>query len=129
MLEVYVDGASQGDPGPSGAGIYIKQSGNHLDYSIYLGNMSNHEAEFMAVIKALIICKDTFPDEIISIRSDSRLVVDSIEKSFTKQTKYQPLLSEVEKLGELFPYFFVKWIPNKQNKRADELARQAIHKQ
>ncbi|KGP71109.1 ribonuclease HI family protein [Pontibacillus yanchengensis] len=128
MLEVYVDGASQGDPGPSGAGIYIKQSGNHLDYSIYLGHMSNHEAEFMAVIEALTICKETFPHEIISIRSDSRLVVDSVEKSFTKQSKYQPLLLEVERLGELFPYFFVKWIPNKQNKRADELARQAIHK-
>ena len=27
MIEVYFDGASAGNPGPSGAGIYIKENG------------------------------------------------------------------------------------------------------
>ncbi|MFC0523225.1 RNase H family protein [Pontibacillus salicampi] len=129
MIEVYVDGASQGDPGPSGAGVYIKQSGNHFDHSIFLGTMSNHEAEFHAVIHALRICQQQFPNDIISIRSDSRLVVDAVEKSYTKKELFRPLLEELQQLGTLFPIYFIKWIPNKQNKRADELARQAIHKQ
>ncbi|MGX4668837.1 hypothetical protein JNUCC74_06445 [Cerasibacillus sp. JNUCC 74] len=45
-----------------------------------LGILSNHEAEFYAVIHALIVYKEKFPDEILAFRSDSKLVVDAIEK-------------------------------------------------
>lgn len=57
MIEVYIDGASAGNPGPSGAGIFIKGQGAHEKYSLPLGIMSNHEAEFHALIKALEICQ------------------------------------------------------------------------
>lgn len=56
MIEVYIDGASAGNPGPSGAGIFIKGNGVPEKYSLPLGNMSNHEAEFHALIEALEIC-------------------------------------------------------------------------
>ncbi|KGP93079.1 hypothetical protein N780_12205 [Pontibacillus chungwhensis BH030062] len=127
MLEVYVDGSSKGDPGPSGVGIYIKNGKDHYTYSIPIGITSNHEAEFTALIKALEICKEMFPEEIVSVRSDSKLVVDCIEQSSTKQDRFLPLLREAEQLGNHFPFFFIKWIPDKQNKKADELARAAIH--
>ena len=63
MIEVYIDGASAGNPGPSGAGIFIKGNGTAEKYSIPLGMMSNHEAEYHAFIKALEICleKGLFP--------------------------------------------------------------------
>lgn len=57
MIEVYIDGASAGNPGPSGAGIFIKANGKVERYSIPLGVMSNHEAEYYAFIEALKICK------------------------------------------------------------------------
>ncbi|KGX87911.1 ribonuclease HI family protein [Pontibacillus litoralis] len=127
MIEVYVDGASQGDPGPSGAGIYIKHPNEQIEQSIMLEEMSNHEAEFHALIHALQLCQQRFPNEILSVRSDSKLVVDSVEKQFTKNSRYQHLLRKSESLIASFPYVFIKWIPSKQNKRADQLARQAIH--
>jgi ribonuclease HI len=126
MILVHTDGASKGNPGPSGAGIYIKADKTY-EYAIPLGILSNHEAEFHAVIQALDICLNKFPNEILSIQTDSQVVVDVIEKEFTKNIQYQALLKIIlEKMGR-FPYVFVKWIPNKQNPHADRLAKKAIH--
>ncbi|WP_138417059.1 ribonuclease HI family protein [Aquibacillus sediminis] len=127
MIEVYTDGAASGDPGLSGAGIYIKNGNEQMEFLYHLGYLSNHEAEFHAVIKALQICKQQFPNEIISLRSDSKLVVDTIEKEFTKNPTFKPLLAEIQKGIQSFPYCFIKWIPEKQNKNADRLSRKAIH--
>ncbi|RLL46951.1 reverse transcriptase-like protein [Oceanobacillus piezotolerans] len=126
MIEVYTDGASTGNPGKSGAGIYIKVNKEHYEYSIPLGELTNHEAEFHAVMEALKLCKAHFPAEILSFRSDSKLVVDTIEKDFTKNKAFIPLLEEIRELYTDFPYFFIKWIPEKQNSNADRLARKAL---
>lgn len=125
MIEVYTDGASNGNPGTSGAGVYIKTNGQTYEYAFPLGAMSNHEAEFHAVLKALQICIEHFPGEILSFRSDSRLVVDVIEKDFTKNQTFLPLLEKVREETSNFPYFFIKWIPDNRNP-ADRLARKAI---
>lgn len=129
MIEVFTDGASRGNPGISGAGIYVKTDNGNHSYAIPLGVMTNHEAEFHAVIHALHICLETFSPEIISIQSDSQLVVQAMENDYVKNEQYQPLL---EKIGEMAPYFtylFAKWIPAKQNFHADRLAKQAIQEQ
>ncbi|UJL45289.1 reverse transcriptase-like protein [Virgibacillus sp. NKC19-16] len=126
MIEVYTDGASRGNPGLSGAGVFIRANKTNYEYAFPLGNLSNHEAEFHAVIKALEICKEAFPGEILSFRSDSRAVVDTIEKDFTRNNTFLPLLEKIRKEANAFPYFFIKWIPEKQNKHADKLARAAI---
>lgn len=125
MLEVYIDGASAGDPGPSGAGIYIKSSSVQERHSIPLGNMSNHEAEYWALIQALEICT-SLGDSIISIRTDSRLIEQAIEKRWAKNERYAPLLEQALELADQFDLFFVKWIPSKQNGTADSLAKQAV---
>ncbi|MFD1038824.1 ribonuclease HI family protein [Virgibacillus byunsanensis] len=127
MIEVYTDGAASGDPGLSGAGIYIKKDGNHYEHAFPLGMLSNHEAEFHAVIKGLQVCQEYFPNEILSFRSDSKLVVDVIEKDFTKNKMFLPLLEKIKEEASEFPYFFIKWIPEKKNNHADKLARSAIH--
>lgn len=127
MIEIYTDGASQGNPGPSGAGVYIKADGEHLEYAVQLDEMSNHEAEFHAVIEALKICHTQFPEEILSFRSDSQIVVQALNQNYVKNEQFQPLLKEIQILAEPFPYFFMKWIPQKENLHADRLAKEAIH--
>jgi ribonuclease HI len=127
LIEVYTDGASKGNPGLSGAGIYIKANGKAFEYSFPLGILSNHEAEFMAVIKALEVCKEDFPGEILSFRSDSQIVVDVVDNDHTKNKTFLPLLEKIKAEASHFPYFFIKWIPEKQNNHADQLARKAIH--
>lgn len=128
MIEVYVDGASAGDPGKSGAGVFIKGNGNAKQYSFPLGIMSNHEAEYHALIRGLEICIE-HGYQIVSFRTDSQLVERAIEKQFVKNATYSPLLERVLVLTKQFDLFFIKWIPSKENKVADSLARKAILEQ
>ncbi|MEH7224364.1 reverse transcriptase-like protein [Bacillus sp. JJ1566] len=127
MIEVYVDGASAGDPGPSGAGIFIKGNGIVEKHSIPLGIMTNHEAEYHALLKGLEICiKNDY--KVVSFRTDSQLVDRAIEKEFVKNKKFVPLLEKALLLSKELDLFFLKWIPSAQNKVADELARHGIRK-
>ncbi|MBI0576064.1 reverse transcriptase-like protein [Neobacillus cucumis] len=129
MIEVYIDGASAGNPGPSGAGIFIKGQGTADKYSIPLGIMSNHEAEYHAFIKALEICLEKgYTHTVVSFRTDSELVNKAVEKEFAKNKLYAPLLEKALQLSKKFDLFFMKWIPSIENKIADELARLAIRK-
>lgn len=129
MIHVQVDGATRGNPGMSGAGIVIKHHNRVAEYSIPLGVHTNHEAEFLAVIRALQICHEHYPNQMIALQTDSKLVVDAIDKQYVKNKLFRPLLHVVIKEKERFPLFFIKWIPSSQNKHADRLARRAIDKQ
>lgn len=129
MIEVQIDGASSGNPGLSGAGIVIKSNGEVKEFSIPLGMMTNHESEFIALLKALEICQQHFPNNMLAIQSDSQLVVQAVEKNYVKRTEYNEILSKIMELISTFPLFFIKWIPSKQNKQADRLARRAIQQQ
>ncbi|WLR46793.1 ribonuclease HI family protein [Halobacillus litoralis] len=126
MLEVYTDAACSGEPGPSAAGVVIKQNQKTEEHQIYLGNWTNHEAEFLAIIHALQICKEKYSGEIISIRSDSKIAVDTMDKRYTKNEKFLPLFERIMNLEENFSYVFYKWIPDKKNKNADRLARECL---
>lgn len=128
MLEVYIDGASAGNPGPSGIGIFIKGEGHLIKISEYIGETNNHIAEFTALIRALEEAKK-LGSTLISLRSDSKIVVSSIEKQYVKNEEYKPLLEKALKLVDEFELFFAKWIPDNENKAADALAREAILKE
>lgn len=129
MITVFTDAASNGNPGDSAAGIVIKQGTFLHEYSYPLGVYNNHEAEFQAVIKALELCQKQFPNDILSIRSDSKVVVDTIERNFTKNENFTGYLKRIQNLVDTFPHVFLKWIPEKQNKQADKLARSCLKKQ
>jgi len=126
MIKIYTDGASRGNPGPSGAGIHIITEDEVLRYIVPLEDMTNHEAEFHAVIFALEICTEKFQGEILSVRTDAQVVLDSFEKEYTANKSFKPLLEKVLKLKENFPFVFMKWIPERDNIHADELAKDAI---
>lgn len=126
MVEIRVDAASKGNPGMSGAGIVIKQGGKIIEHSYPLGEMTNHEAEFHAIIKALKICQANYPDKMLAFQTDSQIVVDSMEKNYAKKEPFKSLLKRINELKQSFSYVFIKWIPSEQNKHADQLARKAI---
>lgn len=127
MLEVYIDAASAGNPGPSGIGIFIKGEGHQIQISEYIGETNNHIAEFTALVRGLEeALKLNSP--LISMRSDSKIVVSSVEKAYVKNDEFKPYLEKALQLIDQCDLFFIKWVSDKENRAADALARQAIQK-
>ena len=127
MLEVMIDAASQGNPGKSGGGIVIKDRGMIEEYALPLGILSNHEAEFKILCEALKICRER-EARAVWIKSDSKIVCDSVEKRYVKNQRFQPYLQKSLEIIDTFDLFFIKWIPERENLHADRLAKKAIHK-
>lgn len=130
MIEVFFDGASDGNPGAAGAGIYLN-AGNGTEWrrSFPLGKLtSNHEAEFAALVLALQVCLDQGYTE-LSFRTDSQLVNQALQKKYVKKAVYAGYLDQALRLIDKTDLFFCKWIPDAANKNADQLAKLAVRKQ
>ncbi len=123
--EIYVDGASAGNPGPSGIGIFIKHDGKTESFSIPIGDHSNQEAEFLALIEGMKLCTAR-GFESVSFRTDSDIVERAAELEAVKNKAFQPFVDEIIRLKAGFPLFFIKWIPGRQNQTADQLAKKAV---
>lgn len=130
MLKLYVDAATRGNPGPSGIGIVIVGNDSYQQLSFPLKTkMSNHEAEFTALLWGLkeVISRNNILDTTF-VYTDSKVVVETIDKNYTNNPKFRPYLQKIQPLLASFPLILIQWIPEKQNKGADNLARQALKK-
>ncbi len=134
-LTVYTDGASRGNPGKSGAGIFIIDEDNKKTTSLkqYLGILTNNEAEYRAFIIALeYLYKSKFTNgaEIFNILflSDSQLLINQINGVYSvKSPNIIPLYNKAKKLIEnLNAAYSFKHIPRSLNFKADQLANSAI---
>jgi len=127
MIELYVDGASAGNPGKSGIGIFIKGEGHKIKISEKVEPTNNHTAEFLALVRGMEeVAKLT--NGIVSVRSDSQVVVMAVENEFVKNDLHKEYLARILEIASFFDLFFIKWIPSSENRAADALAREGIHK-
>ncbi|MGC6767869.1 ribonuclease HI family protein [Enterococcus sp. LJL51] len=129
MLRIYVDAATKGNPGPSGGGIVVTGEQIHEQLHFSLGECSNHEAEFKILILALEwLINHQFTTTSIFLHSDSKTVVQTIDKNYTGNPVFQPYLKRFQQLESHFTLLLIQWIPENKNKGADNLARQALQK-
>ena len=85
--------------------------------------MSSVVGEFTAVINAMRWAKDNYSG-LIEIRSDSRFVVDSINKNYNVQAlRVVNLHREAVNLFKQLIAARLIWVSRWKNKRADELTR------
>lgn len=130
MWELYVDGAARNNPGPAGAGIYILKNGEPVvREGFYLGSKTNNQAEYLALIIALVIVTDRMePEDTISIVSDSELLVKQIQGSYkVRQPELQKLHAQALRLLEPL-YYHIRHVLRENNPVADELANHGIDK-
>lgn len=125
MIEVFIDAATAGSPKVSAVGVFIRGEGHSIKHKEFVGEMDNHVAEFTALVKGLELAAD-LTSEMVSLKSDSKVVVDAFEKEFIKNPLYKPLLDEALNLSKSFSYCFIKWIPDSQNRAAHDLAGTAL---
>jgi ribonuclease HI len=126
-LEIYVDGASKGNPGPSGIGVVICQDGQTIkNISSFVGNTTNNIAEYMALIyglqESLIMHAES-----VKINTDSQLLYRQIIKEYKiKNPNLLGLYNQAQHLFSAFKEVKINNIARKENKGADKLANKAI---
>ncbi len=141
VIKIYTDGGARRNPGPAGAGVVILDQKNQLIKKIhkFLGELTNNQAEYHAVIIAL--------DEILKMSQnsntaeygnnfsiecflDSELIVEQLNQRYKIKNEGLKLLfwqvrEQVIKLGGKVTF---SYIPREQNRQADKLVNQAIDK-
>ena len=128
-VKIYTDGASSGNPGPSGVGIVFIHGENKKEISKYIGTATNNIAELTAIKMALEELKrDDLP---VCIFSDSSYAIGLLTKNW-KPKKNQALIYEIRTLMKKFcDLTFIKVKGHsgiKENEVADFLATSAIKK-
>ena len=128
MIKVFTDAAVNGNPGDVGLGVLVLKDGEQKPFKISVEEkMDNHLAEFTAINWALgWLLEEGVQEELIFMHTDSKVTADAIEKNYTKKEANRIVLKEIQKKVKHFPQLFVKWIPESENKGADQLARQAL---
>jgi len=129
-IEIYIDGASKGNPGFSGIGVIICNGDRVIkNISKYIGKATNNFAEYTALIYALqeaLILKENAVD----VKTDSELLFKQITKQYkVKSSNIKPLYEQAVHLISGFNKFNIAHIPRTQNKGADKLATKAIKKE
>ncbi|WP_442588208.1 ribonuclease HI [Pedobacter sp. AW31-3R] len=80
MIEIYTDGAASGNPGPGGYGVILRSGTHYKELSGGFRMTTNNRMELLAVIVGLHAIKK--PGAQVTIYSDSKYVVDSVEKKW-----------------------------------------------
>ncbi len=131
---IYTDGGSRGNPGPAAIGVvFCNEKGQKIkEYSEYLGEKTNNEAEYQAVIYALQKFKAVFGKKLaknteIVLKSDSELLIKQLQGSYKiLDSKIQTLFLNVWNLRIDFKKIKFTLISRTKNKEADSLVNQAL---
>jgi ribonuclease HI len=124
--EIYIDGASRGNPGDSGIGILFKNN-EQYNFKKYIGIGTNNNAEYTALITALEIALNSKLLKLI-VHTDSMLVANQINGSWkVKDPEIRILFSKAKKLIEKLEDFSITHIRREFNSEADLLANEAIN--
>lgn len=131
-IVIYTDGGSRGNPGAAGAGASIQKDGEEIaTVSKFLGTQTNNWAEYEALVlgleKACEVCSD-FLHEMIVVRMDSELIVKQMKGEYrVKDSALQKQHQRVKLLlTDHFSTVQFEHVRREQNKRADELANNAM---
>ncbi len=138
QIDIYTDGACQGNPGPGGYGVVLLYSGHRKELSGGFRRTTNNRMEILAAIVALNALKERSK---VTLHSDSSILVKGIEDGWAKRWKANgwkrnktdkalnvDLWDELLKLCELHKVKF-QWVRghagNTENERCDQLASTA----
>ena len=133
MIEIHTDGGARGNPGPAAAGVVIGAPFNK-NYAKYLGNGTNNEAEYEAVILALeklksLVGKTKTKETDVQVFMDSQLAVEQLSGRYKIQSpNIIPRFIKIHNLRVDFKSVSFKHVPRAQNKGADAMVNQELDK-
>jgi ribonuclease HI len=127
---MYTDGGARNNPGPAGIGVWIET----LDkkYSKYIGEKTNNDAEYEALIFGLKqlkkdLGKKKSKDSQIHCFLDSELAVKQLNHEYKlKEERIQGYFIEIWNLMLDFKSVEFEHVLREKNKVADSLANEAM---
>lgn len=126
--EIYVDGASRGNPGQAGAGVVIRDHEGNVIRKLkrYLGVTTNNVAEYQALVAALEAAQGLRISK-VRVFADSELMVKQLTGVYrVKSPELKPLYEKAKGLLEGFTEFGITHVYREANSLADSLANEAI---
>ena len=126
-LIIYTDGGARNNPGPAGIGIvfFDEQKNIIQKHKEYIGERTNNQAEYEALVKALELAKGKAKN--LEFFLDSQLVVNQAKGIYkVKNSEIRELLFKVRILEQEFNEIKYNLIPREKNKLADKLVNQSI---
>lgn len=133
-LKIFTDGASRGNPGTSGIGIIIYDENDITvdSYREYIGESTNNQAEYSALLKSVEIITKIIQDNpsynLLEFYSDSELMVKQVKGMYKlKNPALKVLNTEFQKrINKTGLKYTINHIQREYNKAADKLANEAI---
>ncbi len=125
---VSIDGGARGNPGPAAAGVQIcDDSGDAvLAAGFFLGHLTNNQAEYHGLLKALQLLTRTQARN-VEIIADSQLMVRQINGQYrVKAPGLKPLFDQARTLLEGFDRWRISHVRREANTQADALANLAM---
>ncbi len=129
-LTIYTDGGARGNPGPAGIGaVILDEQGNAVEeISEYIGEATNNQAEYKALIAGLAKAKELGALE-LEVFLDSELVVKQLNREYkVKDKNLAPLFVQAYNISLSFKKIVFKHIFREDNELADKLVNQALDK-
>jgi ribonuclease HI len=126
---IHSDGASRGNPGEAGAGAVISDSRGRTvkELKIYLGMASNNVAEYQAATLALERAFELGAKS-VTLSLDSELVVRQLRGEYRVREPHLKILHQkAREILNRFSRYSILYIPREENRRADQLANEAIN--
>lgn len=124
---IYTDGASSGNPGPSGIGAVLRYKGEKKEISEYIGHATNNIAELEAVRKALLSLKRK--DLPVRLHTDSSYVQGLLVNNWKAKKNSELVEALRDLMGQFSDIRIIKVKGHKgvaDNELADHLATSAI---
>lgn len=128
VYEVYVDGASRGNPGPAGAGAVIKAPDGEIVKKLkkYLNLTTNNMAEYSALLTGLEAAKKMGIRK-LRVFADSELMVRQMNGVYkVKSEDLRTLYEKAKTLMASFEEARISHVYREKNCIADALANEAI---
>jgi len=133
-LHVHFDGACQPPRGGGvatfgftveGPGLYYEESG--LATRPYGDHATNNVAEYVAAIRALEWIRGQGYRGEVTVSGDSQLVIRQFEGTYEVRKEHLKAYHErLHQLASEFRSCRFEWVPREENRRADELSKEAL---
>ncbi len=134
---VHTDGGARGNPGPAAIGVVISNEKGQVlkKYGEYIGQTTNNDAEYQAVIFALkkikaLWGKDEAKKTNIHVFADSELLVKQMGGKYKiEDPEIQKLFLQVWNLKVDFKGIEFAAVPREKNREADRMVKEALDAQ